>query len=230
MRKLFTLGFVLVSLWCAAQQATLKVLGKHNYTVEAQAYGVVFVLEENTDKCDPVLGFISLEEQLKHLRESLEVAGFGGSISPVVDYSPSQYRKKTYRIEEESQLVFESILADLTNKQAIIKKTYYNLPPHRLVDEDESAVSALIDAEEKAEVLAEQLGYKITRVLNVDDDTRGANTLFDLIDRDLDPERVKLMMELVERLSQNSTVSNESDSPSRSGAYSIWVTFEIMPE
>ena len=229
MRKLLLLSLVVCGISCAAQPAILKVLGKHEYSVEAQGYGVIFVLEENTDKCDPVLGFISLEEQLKHLSEAFAVAGFEGPITPVTDYSPSPYRKKTYRVEVKDQVVFEAVLSELNIKQAIVKKTYYDLPPHRFVDEDESAVAALIDAKEKAAVLVQHLGYKITRLLNVDDDTSGASYLFDTYGDRFSPEQMRQIAEFAQKLTANTAVDAESKSPSRNGSYNIWVTFEIAP-
>jgi len=227
MKKIIFLLSFLLSNYCYSQSATLKILGQYSYVEYYKSLGAIIVLEENPNKCDPILGFISLEEQFRHLSESIEVKGSKSKLIPIKDHTYSPYRKQAFRFEEPDAGLFDEVMTVCNNQGAIIKKRYYKLPPHEFIEEDTKAIKALRDAKEKAEELVNHINYEVIQVLNIDDDTRGASKIFEFDDRD--PDEIEELMNLLQRFNDLDR-REESINSVRSGAYNLWVTFEIRPK
>jgi len=224
MKYLLVVVAFLYASYTFAQPTTLQVLGQYTYTNHSQSYGAIIVLEENPNKCDPVLGFISIEEQYKHLSESIVSKGSTAKLELVKDHTYSEYKKETYRIEEPNAEIFEDIIAACNNQNATVKKRYYKLPTSDFASQDDKAVEALIDAKQKAEEITNHIDYKIIKILNIDDDTKIANSMIDLTGKDAAYiEKVMHLMELLSHISN----SNESKQATQDGKYSLWVTFEV---
>jgi len=226
MKNYLILSLLFCSTLCFSQTQTIKVLGQHAYENKVKSFGALISLVEDPNKCDPVKGFISIEDQLKHLGESITAKGSKATLKPVDEYQKSQVKSKSYRIEESNRDLFDQILLVCAQHEAKIIKSYYNYYPHDFVGEDEKAIAALNDAKTKAKELAEHLNCKLVRILNVDDDTRNANSYF-LQHWSGDKARLADLMSVVNGLDNRYSIDIRSSSPNRSGKYNLWVTFEI---
>ncbi len=227
MRIFLIFLMILGSISVYGQTITLRVLGQYTYVDSMEKYVAVIILQENPDRCDPVLGFITIEEQLKHLNESIKVIGSKAIPVPVEDFTYSEYRKKTYRIEEADADKFDEILNICKIRQITIQNSYFKLPKHRFEEEDEKAIGALRMAKLKAGIIADHLDYKVKRVVNVDDETTYASEVFNLLN--VDSEKMEEFTYLMDLLSSRDSYSSESKTPERKGQYNLWVTFELIP-
>lgn len=227
MKKYLVFAFFIVANCIFSQAITLRVLGQHSYSDQSEAYVANITIEENPNKCDPIKGFISIEEQQKHLMELIAANGSKSTLIPIKDFTYSEYRKKSFIIEEPDSEIFDDILTSCNNLQVKVNKTYYKLPEHDFIEEDQKAILALHDARAKANVISSHIKYKVNKLLNIDDDTSDASQLFDL--SGYDPEVVKLYMEILGRADSSGMKKNESKSSSRKGRYNLWVTYELIP-
>ncbi len=227
MRNLLVFLMILGSSFVYGQTITLRVLGQYSYVDSLERYGAVIVLQENPDKCDPVLGFITIEEQLKHLNESIKVIGSKSIPTPMDDFTYSEHRKKTYRIEEEDADKFDEILNVCKIRQITIKKSYFKLPEHRFEEEDINAIGALKAAKLKASIIADHLECKVKRIISVDDETTYASEAYSSFGTDL--AEFEHLSRLLEDLSSRELYALESTTSERKGKYNLWVTFELIP-
>jgi hypothetical protein len=227
MKRYLVLSLLFLSVCCHSQSIILKVLGQHSYSTESQAYGAIIILEENPNKCDPIKGVVSIEEQLKHLNESIKAKGSDARLEQIKDYTYSEFRQEKYRIEESNSEIFNDIITACNNQQAIVSKTYFNLPIHDFEEEDKKAVAALNEAREKADILSSHINHKVSRILSVDDDTRDFVGGIEM--SGYDKKKREMIMELLMKLSNLNPPSKESSAPNRKGQYNLWVTFEIVP-
>ena len=216
------------SIQCFSQPATLKILGVHDYTVSAESYGAIISLEENPNKCDPAVGFVSLEEQYAHLTESMIARGIMSPLIPISNHAYSPYRKQSYRFEESDAELFDQVMMICQNLLANVERTYFKLPKHDLISEDANAIAAFKDAKIKADVLAGRIDHEVVKVLYIDDDTMASSWLSDL--EDYDPDKAKLILQRMEEFNSTFVLSRlESNRPFRYGRYTLWVTFVIKP-
>ena len=224
MRVSITFMFVILASALVGQnKTTLKVLGKYQYVQEAESYGAIIILEENPKKCDPDIGFVSMEDQYIHLSESIKAKGSDAMLTPLEEYVFSEYRRKKFKLSEPQKDVFEAILISALGQNAIVEKKYYEMPEQKLANQDDKAILALRDAQRIAEILADHIGLKVDKILSIDDETRNSRN------NDLhysDPDRMALLLQLYEKLEQYSS-SGESRKSSTSGTYSLWVAFEL---
>ncbi|MBL7798638.1 MAG: SIMPL domain-containing protein [Saprospiraceae bacterium] len=210
--------------------STIQVLGRSDYVEQAEAYGIDLLFEENPNKCDPQRGFISLEEQVKHFSEALQVKGvawkdFSRLPKRNTETETRHWRYRFTHIDPSKISLISSVCADQVIQ---VENTFTIFPEHRYEDEDEQAIRAFQDAERKAKTIARKLGKRISKVVNVDDDT-SLRFLLD-IEEDQDSANAASFEELLEflvRLEGIAGMERESQSPSRSRSYSLLVTFEM---
>jgi len=207
-----------------AQTTTLSIMGNDSYIEYAEAYSVKLRFEEDPSKCDPIVGFVSLEDQIKHFSESLVAAQIMSKPEASNIFIASEYPTKefTLLVSEEDQLIEAIRLAKEQRVQ--ITKIYYVYPEHSYKEEDGRAVRALLDAKLKANIYAAHIGMKVNRILRIDDETSEASNPFNEGD-----ERYESYNALLGRLSNMSTLrSSDYFASSRSRGYNLWVEFELV--
>jgi hypothetical protein len=218
-----------VPAWSQNKSAsTITVVGKDVYSEVAEAYGIKVYFEENPNKCDPVVGFLSLEDQIGRFSEALGKLGidFSAFTSMPDDLSARSdvtTRHKTFRFTHKNPEVILQI-ADLSRAQVVrVLGIFTVFARHSFEDEDLKAVNALKDARRKATVLAKKAGKKLGNILNIDDDT----TLSSFGDLD-SVDDTDMFEELFYRFSALLSLTQEEYTRfSRDGAYSLKVTFEL---
>ena len=100
-------------------------------------------------------------------------------------------------------------------------KLYYEFKDRTY--EDQKAISALKNAESKANTIAKVLNYKVSKIINIDDDTSSSNSLSDYEFLDINPELFEMLKEY---LLSGDEGERKSD-PSKRAAYNLWVTFAL---
>ena len=230
-RFLFLIFLMLMqaSAWSQNKSAsTITVLGKDVYSEAAEAYGIKVHFEENPNKCDPVVGFLSLEDQINRFSEALGKLGIDFSAFTALPddlsaMSDVPTRHKTFRFTHKTPDVILQI-ADLSRAQVIqVMGMFTIFARHNFEDEDLKAVNALKDARRKATVLAKKAGKKLGNILNIDDDTTLSS--FGDLDSVEDPEILEQNLYLFNTLF--SLNQEESTQFSKERTYSLKVTFEL---
>ncbi len=159
--------------------STLTVKGTYSFVEYPTSYRFWLTLEENSNKCDPVKGFVTLEEQQQSLLDTARARGL--KIGPiesklVFDNIGPYVRKKSIGItlpDQQSVDIFEAILTSqglLNGFQMAI------FLPRKAVMSDEIALEVLRDARRQAERVAEVYGKTISSVLNIADDSFTADS------------------------------------------------------
>jgi len=206
---------VLTIQFSKAQSITLKVLGKSTYVEYAKTNGVIISFKEK-----------ELTDKKTKLIDTILSVGINNKLVPISKVS-TQNRYK-FRLEENNLKTFDNLLVICNDLEIRIDKIYYKIPEHKFENEDKNAILAINNATSQAKIIANNLNYKIVKILNIDDDTTYADPIYDKID--IESERGKLLIKLLTMLgNSNYLKETESTNPIRQGGYSIWVTYELKP-
>lgn len=168
--------FICFGINCSGQskRMNLKVYGTCSSVSEKIGKKITLKIIVDRNKCDPEIGFISLDDKLFHLEESLVAKGinfsefersFKSGIKRNIETEIYSYVGQEKQIEEiiglaKNQEIEISSIIDLFSKKS-------------LKDQDEKAICALRDVIEKAEFISKSLGYENCDLKSVDDDTSG---------------------------------------------------------
>jgi hypothetical protein len=197
----------------------LIILGRYAHESAATGYIIDFTFYEDPTKCDPVKGFIPLEDQIKHFSESLVALGFpANSMQPIKSYESSLMRKQKMEIRHTDWEKVTDLFTLLRQFNLEPTEVLYDFKERKYEDEDDWAIGALQDASAKAEMIAKYMGRKIKRIVNVDDDTKSASIF------NQQQEVFIFSPEIEELLSK---LEFMSFSNVRKGAYVLRVTFEL---
>lgn len=208
---LFVFSIFIVG-YSSAQDITLRVLGQSNYVDYAESnVALISVSESNIEKIDA-------------LKDSISANGLDNEVNKI---NGLKYQKKVqFKIEDEDKNVFDKLLVLCSDLQIKVDKIYFKMPEYLFEEEDKKAILSLNNANSQAKILANHLGYKIDKILNIDDDTRYSNSIYD--DIDFESVRGELILSVLELLGgRNSLYATESSSQSRNGGYNLWVTYEL---
>ncbi|MES2410172.1 MAG: hypothetical protein V4535_01875 [Bacteroidota bacterium] len=212
--------------YCYSQEVKLRILGYSSYTINAEGQVHSITFENNPLICNPITRNKPIKTQVSEFIAKLTEANI------VYKF---QERKENNNDPEVAQtfdlfLPFESINKNVENIISLsgitLNKSYYKFPKAKPEDEDKKAILCFKNAEKKAQALAKLINCEVTTVLNIDDDTSDANTIFELLDiPDIDDEEKEMYLKLFEQLS---AIENKND-VDKNGAYSLWVTYIITP-
>ncbi|GAA0717835.1 hypothetical protein GCM10009430_15230 [Aquimarina litoralis] len=204
-------GFFIASVFAQDQDITLRVLGQSNYVEYAESnVAMISINESDIDKIDT-------------LNDSIANLGFNSKLSKIEEFKNPN--KVQFKIEDEDISRFDQLLVWFSDLQINVEKIYFRIPEHRFEEEDKNAILALNNANSQAKIIANHLGYKVYKILNIDDETTYAHPVYD--DFDFDSETGVLMLRLLELLGGNSLFKTESLDPIRNGGYSLWVTYRL---
>lgn len=195
-----------------AQNITLRVLGKVNYVEYAETNGIIVSINKS-----------ELDKKTK-LSDAITLIGINNKLVPITG-NPTRNIDK-FRIEEKDLNLFDKLLIACIDLKVKVDKIYYKLPEHKFENEDNSAILALNNATSQAKIIANNLNCKIVKILNIDDETTYADPFFDNIN--MESDHGKFVVEMLQLLSDgNSLHETESLKPTREGAYTILVTYEL---
>jgi len=198
--------------YCFGQDITLSVLGFSSYTEYAESN--VLLISTN----DATL------EKITILNDSIRVKGMDNTLVAIDGLKSS--KKNQYKIEEKDKNEFDKLLVLCDDLQIRVDKVYFKMPEHLFEEEDEKAIMAMNNANSRAKVLANHLGYKIDKILNIDDDTTYSSSIYD--DIDFDSKRGEVLVQLLELLGGRNLLDNSVNSnPTRNRGYNLWVTYNL---
>jgi len=204
--------YILSSGYSFGQDITLRVLGYSNYTEYAESYVVLISTNESS------------LETIKNLKDSLVAKGYENKLVKIDDVK--NLTAIQYKIEENDKSKFDNLLILCSDLRIKVDKIFFKMPEHLFEEEDQKAIMALNNANSQANLLANHLGYKIDKILNIDDETTYANPIFE--DVDIDSQSGQLFIKLVELLGgRNMLYETESSQPTRDGGYNLWVTYNL---
>ena len=213
MKVYILIFFCALSISCSfGQDITLRVLGFSSYTEYAESNVALISTNDST------------LEKISVFKDSLVAKGLNNKLVEIDDIKNS--KKIQYKIEEKDKNEFDKLLILCNDLQIKIDKVYFKMPEHLFEEEDKKAILALNNANSQAKVLANHLGYKIDKILNIDDDTTYSSSIYD--DIDFDSERGELLLRLLELLGgRNMLYETESSNSTRNGGYNLWVTYNL---
>lgn len=205
--------FYALSISCSfGQDITIRVLGFSSYTEYAESN--VALISTNDSNL----------EKINIFKDSLVAKELNNKLVKIDDIKNS--KKNQYKIEEQDKNEFDKLLILCSDLQIKVDKVYFKMPEHLFEKEDKKAILALSNANSQAKVLANHLGYKIDKILNIDDDTTYSSSIYD--DIDFESERGELLLRLLELLGgRNTLYETESSNPTRNGGYNLWVTYNL---
>ena len=205
----FTICFGLYS-----QNQTLRILGRSNHKVVANSNEVIVVLKK---------------DQHRIFKDALTIKGYNRNLESIINSKPIKPDEIKIKINEPNSDLFQEVIFVCNELKIKIEDIYFKIPKHDFNKEYKNAILAYKNAEAKAKIIANHLDCKVSRVLNIDDDTNLANEIFDRIDKN--SEEGKVVLELINLLSNSPLLfKTESKKPVRESSYHLWVTFEIKPK
>lgn len=212
-----------------SQMVTVQVLGRFDYVEQAEAFGIDLLFEENPNKCDPQRGFISLEEQTRHFSEAIQIKGISWedfSKMPIKLDLESRHWRYRFSHRDPSKI---HLIGEVCRDQLIqVENVFTIFPEHRFENEDEKAIRAFQDAERKAGSIARKFNKRISKVVNIDDDT----SLRFLLDYE-EPQNsasatpYEDIVDILEKFEWLAGWGNESHLTTRRRSYTLMVTFEM---
>lgn len=163
---------------------SLTVSGSCSSTPDRVGRSITLKFEVDKNKCDPLIGFISMEDKLYHFEESLKSKAINFS-----EFKRSFESKMTGSIQTEiykytgNDEDIEHVIDIAKNQEVEISKINDSYEKKNLEDQDVSANCALQDAIDRANYISKNLGYKHCKLISVDDDTSGvlSESLADLL-------------------------------------------------
>jgi hypothetical protein len=200
---LFSIGIVKAQ----AQVATISVLGNAEFIEEAKTGCIVLRVNKNIKNSISVLQLI----------ESLNLQYLNTDI-----YGNSRY---LYTTEFEDTL--QNKIMQIGQSNFDVEQVYYEYNDHNFRDEDSRALKSIENATNLARKLAEEIGYEIKGVLNIDD----------VVERNENADWFTCTPQDFEQflISEGFTIMDvdiipyptHSKSRFRKSDYKTWVTFEI---
>lgn len=207
---LLIISFVYYSTTVSSQGISLKILGHSNYIEYAKSNGLKISIKKN-DKAI-----------IKQLSDSIYKLGIKSKIVNTPNYLNT--KELHYLIEEQNVNHFNEIVLASQKLKIKIVKIYFKMPEHIFKEEDKKAILALKDANFKAKIIANHLGYKNIGIISIDDETCPTSSLFD--DMDIDGEKLETILNLLSLLDMdNSLYQTENSKPIRNGGYNLWVKY-----
>lgn len=158
------------------EKVALQVMAKCERLGEVNGQEMTILFEENRNKCDPEIGYLSIEDLLQHFFESLEAINIDKNRferSIIKSDRTKIWRREYYSIRgtiEEIKSI-EKIVEDQLLTVEELRPTFVE---YKLEDQDERAICAINRAVERANIIANNLGYKNCVLVSVDDDTSSA--------------------------------------------------------
>lgn len=218
MKLILVSVFFLLFFVSKAQNTTLRVLGQYSYIERSETNGVILRIN-NED----------IDEKKELLLNKIDSLGIKSNLTKIDRSQNFQNKTSYFKIEEKDRDIFDQLLIVINGLKINIQKVYFKIPPHQLEDEYISATMAVKNANSKAKIVAHNLNYKIIKILNIDDETTYASSIYDGID--LESKKGKLLIKLLNILDNNNNLyEKESSKPYRTGGYNIWVTYHIEPK
>ncbi|MEE9439191.1 MAG: hypothetical protein V3V14_09345 [Saprospiraceae bacterium] len=166
--------FLLFSICTFAQKDTLylKIKSNHFMGNETSGYIIQVYFEENSDKCDPNTGFVSLEQQKIHFEEALKIKNidfkdFKRNFPINIETPQREYY--TYIANTEKQV--DQIKNICINQFLNLNKFREDFSNYTLRDQDIAALEALKKTEQRAHNIAAHLGYSEVELMSIDDVT-----------------------------------------------------------
>jgi len=197
-----------------AQTTTLRILGQSNYIENAETNVAIIAFNKE-----------EIETKKTALILKIDSIGISSSLHKIIESYNNNNFQERFEVEEQDPELFENFLAICYKLQVRIEKVYFRMPIHKTDHEDKYAIRALRNANSQAEIILNNLDYKIVKILNIDDETTFSDPIFDFIDKD--SERGKMVINIIQLLSSTDPNETQSNSPERYGGYNLWVTYEI---
>ncbi len=167
-----------------ANRTKLKVYGVCPVAQEKIGETITLAFTVDKSKCDPEIGFVSMEQLLFHFEDALKVKGI--DFSAFKKAMVSQVNG-TVQTDEYSYVGTEQEIQDIVqickNQEIRVKNIRARYPKITLEDQDERAICALKEVMRKAKVISSEMGYQNCDLVGIDDDSspEGMSNLIALI-------------------------------------------------
>ncbi len=176
-----------LSVFCFAilqAQQTVTVLGTYSETQQLQSKAVVVHFIDDIGKCNQFRGTLPIDDQVIFFKQELEkrVANFRfmdekQQLLMNCEVPNVKHNSVYLLLPTELEVSKVRLICENLDFQFGCQKDLYE--QRQLEDEDERAIQAYFDAFRRAEVLAKSEGFQKISLLNIDDDTTFANSIFD---------------------------------------------------
>ncbi len=218
-----------------AQTPTLRILGEYRERVEPDGYSMRLLLSENPATCDPVVGFLTVEQQLERIVDSIDSRGGNpAALTMITLGSAGEYPYRAERVEvQTSDPRTAYFLKWVAHNYTTVEEQEFYFNGITKIDEDRRAVAAFLDARQRALAIANGLGFSSVRVRGLDDDTRSPIIdKYDTCGCMSAKQRLALLEILKGYLTSVGKVDTKgtmrSNQPVYESAYQLWVEFECV--
>ncbi len=215
----FLFAFLYLTGFTQHKTVHLKVMGSCPSGSPKIGYAIKLAFIVDKNKCDPLIGFVSMEEKKHHFEETLNTKGvkFSNFEKSLTECKfDGNIQQEIYVYKGDSIQIAEVIQIAKHHEIKInsVSPVYEN---KMLADQDEFAICALEQAIQKATYISKNLGYKNCILRSVDDDTSYLSLY------GFDPEMLEGMESMLALLSSMSPETANSGT----GIYNIIGNFEM---
>ena len=205
------------------QETALRILGTSHYSEKAYSKVLLLNFEYDPEICNPITLNKSIDIQVNELIENLKSEQIENQLIQKENFNKNPEKNKLYEMVISLDADDYKIFKLLNTSGIKLIKTYYKYPEDNFLLEDERAILALKNSENKAIEISKSLGYEILEIISIDDETSDATEDDDNIDDTISEETRVLLNSFYERLN----ASEINSYPTRESEYNIWVTFKI---
>lgn len=155
----------------------LSIKGSYCNQHTAVGYGMIIIFEDDPSKCDPLKGYVPIDDQIKHFKEALAAAVIDTHSFSKYSYAPQYY--KSYPLSYGSKIERKYLLSRLTPEEvrkvnSISKQHFATIESTVLEYEDtrpqlDQAINAFNHSKTKADKIAYALNMHVDKIIKIDD-------------------------------------------------------------
>ncbi|MFK8056618.1 MAG: hypothetical protein AB8F78_10900 [Saprospiraceae bacterium] len=230
---IFCVSVLSITTVFAQQKSTIRILGEHKETVAPTTWAMSVILSEDPSLCDPVKGFMSLEQQLDGFVQALSSNGLTSyTVKELPLSTKTAFPRRQHEFRSNDPEVAYG-LKRLAKEARVTPKFYFVYEGLRFEGEDPRALAAYRNAERRAMAIAKSEGYSSLRLLSIDDDTINSSCegCFEFSSSSINYWHNSDLLNLLAYLSKDrkdAAGTLFSPDPTYQSNYQLWVEFEVV--
>ena len=155
----------------------LSVKASHCNQHTPVGYGMIIIFEDDPSKCDPVKGYVPIDDQIKHFKEALASAEIDTHSFSKYTYAHQYY--KSYPLSYGNKIERKFFLSRLTPEEVrkvnVISKQHFATIGSTVLEYEDTrsqldqAISAFNHSKTKADKIAYALNMHVDKIMKIDD-------------------------------------------------------------
>lgn len=155
----------------------LSVKGRYCNQHTAVGYGMIITFIDDPSKCDPVKGYVPIDDQIKHFKEALAAAVIDTHRFSKYSYAPQYYKSYplSYASKNERKYFLSGLTPEEVRKVNSISRQYFVTIESTVLEYEDNqsqldqAISAFNHTKTKAAKIAYALNMHVDKIIKIDD-------------------------------------------------------------